>query len=106
MDVSDIDGAECSRKVAGERRVSGVIRSLVNARDMQLECARVHYETMKHCMYLFLCMALRQCYRKRRRDLGLGLYMDNLRGLLGIRRIDRVPNTRISELCGVTKKVD
>ena len=32
--------------------------------------------------------------------------MDNLRGMLGIRRIDRIPNKRIRELCGVTKRVD
>ena len=32
--------------------------------------------------------------------------MDNLRGLLGIRRMDRVLNARIRELCGVTKGVD
>ena len=32
--------------------------------------------------------------------------MDNLRSLLGIRRIDRVLNARIRELCGVTKGVD
>ena len=29
--------------------------------------------------------------------------MDNLRGLLGIRRTDRIPNARIRELCGVRK---
>ena len=29
----------------------------------------------------------------------------NLRGLLGIRRMDKVPNSRIRELCGVTKGV-
>ena len=29
--------------------------------------------------------------------------MDNLRVLLGIRRMDKVPNARIRELCGVTK---
>ena len=29
--------------------------------------------------------------------------MDNLRGLLGTRRMDRVPNARIRKLCGVTK---
>ena len=29
--------------------------------------------------------------------------MDNLRGLLGIRRMYRVPNARIRELCGVMK---
>ena len=31
--------------------------------------------------------------------------VDNLRGLLGIRRMDKVPNARIRELCGVTKGV-
>ena len=28
--------------------------------------------------------------------------MDNLRGLLGISRMDKVPNAWIKELCGVT----
>ena len=32
--------------------------------------------------------------------------MDNLRGFLGIRRMDRVLNARIRGLCGVTKEVD
>ena len=32
--------------------------------------------------------------------------MDNLRGLLGFRRIDRVPNAKIIELCGVKKGLD
>ena len=32
--------------------------------------------------------------------------MDNLRGLLGIRRMDRVPNAQIRELCGVRKGLD
>ena len=32
--------------------------------------------------------------------------MDNLRGLLGIRRMDRIPNAWIRKLCGVTKGVD
>ena len=34
------------------------------------------------------------------------LQMDNLRALLGIMRMDRVPNAPISELCGMTKGVD
>ena len=29
--------------------------------------------------------------------------MDNLRGLLGIRRMDRIPNAKIRELCRVKK---
>ena len=32
--------------------------------------------------------------------------MDNLRGILGIRRMDRVPNARIREFCGVRKCLD
>ena len=32
--------------------------------------------------------------------------MDNLRGLLGIRRMDRVQNARIRELCRVKKGLD
>ena len=32
--------------------------------------------------------------------------MDNLRGLLGIRGMDRVLNARIRELCGVRKSLD
>ena len=35
------DGAECSNKVAKGRRVAGAIRSLVNARELQIECPRV-----------------------------------------------------------------
>ena len=40
LDESGTDGAECCRKMASERRVGGSIKSLVNARDLQLECAR------------------------------------------------------------------
>ena len=32
--------------------------------------------------------------------------MDNLRVLLGIMRMNKVPNARIRELCGVTKRLD
>ena len=32
--------------------------------------------------------------------------MNNLRGLLGIRRMDKFPNARIRQLCGVTNDVD
>ena len=32
--------------------------------------------------------------------------MDNLRGLLGIRKMNKVPNARMRQLCGVTKGVD
>ena len=40
LDKSGIDEAERSRKVASGMRVAGAIRSLVNARSLQLECSR------------------------------------------------------------------
>ena len=40
LDESGTDGTECSRKVAG------TIRCLVNARDLQLHCTRILYETL------------------------------------------------------------
>ena len=39
LDETDTDGAECSRKVASGRRVAGAIKSLVNTRDLHIECA-------------------------------------------------------------------
>ena len=61
---------------------------------------------MKHCFYLFLCMAVRQCYgNEKERSRIRAVQMDNLRGFLGIRKMDRAPNARIRELCGVTKEV-
>ena len=38
--------------------------------------------------------------------LNRAVQMDNFRGLLSIRRIHRVPNARIRELCGETKGVE
>ena len=47
-------------------------------------------------------MVVRQLYRGRRG----GIHIDNLRGLLGIRKMDKEPNARIRQSCGVTKGVD
>ena len=41
LDESGKNGAECSRKVMSRRRVAGAIRSLVNARNLQLKCANL-----------------------------------------------------------------
>ena len=35
----------CRRMVASGRKITGIIRSLVNVRDLQLECARVLHKT-------------------------------------------------------------
>ena len=37
--------AGCNRKVASGRRVAGAVRSLVDARGLKVECARVLHES-------------------------------------------------------------
>ena len=45
LDESGTNKAECRRKVESRRRVAGAIKLLVNARDLQLECARSEEHT-------------------------------------------------------------
>ena len=46
LDESGTDEAECSRKAASGRRVAGTIRSLINARYLEIKNARVFNETL------------------------------------------------------------
>ena len=91
----------CHRKVASGKRVAGVIRSLVNARYLQLDCARVLHETL--LVPLLIYGSETMLGKGKERSEIRAIQMDNLRGLLGIRRMDRVPNARIRKYCGVTK---
>ena len=45
-------------------------------------------------------------WREKERSRIRAVQMDNLRGLLGIRRMDKVPNAQIRQLYRVTKGVD
>ena len=89
---SGTDEAECSRKMASGRRVAGGIRSLVNARSLQLECARVLHESL---LMPVLTYGSEIMIRKKEMSRIRAVQMDNLKGLLGIRRMDKVPNARI-----------
>ena len=104
LDESGTDEAECSRKVASGRRVAGAIRSLVNARSLQLECARVLHESLLVPVLTYGSEA--RIWREEERSRIRVVQTDNLRGLLGIRRMDKAPNARIRQLCGVTEGVD
>ena len=66
---------------------------LVNVEDLQFQCARILHETLllSVLMYGSETMLWKQKERSRVR----AIQMDNLRGLLRIRRMDRVPNARI-----------
>ena len=71
---------------------------------MQLECAKFLHETLVVPVLMYGSDTL-LCKEKERYRIR-AVQMDNLRGLLGIRWMDRVPNVRIKELCVVTKGVD
>ena len=45
-------------------------------------------------------------WKKKERSSIRAVQMDSLRGLLGIRRMDKVLNARIRELCAVMKGVE
>ena len=69
MDESGNDNAVCSRKVGSGRRVAGAaIRSLINARSLEFECARVLNESLLVAVLTYGSETIR------RRGLGLGLY--------------------------------
>ena len=87
LDESGTDEAECSRKVAD------AIWSPVNARDFQTDCARILHETLfvPVLTYVSETMSRKKKERCRIRD----VQMYNLKGLLGIRRMEKFPNARI-----------
>ena len=86
LDESDTDGAKCSLKITSGRRVAGAIRSLVNGRYLQLECARVLHETLLVPLLMYGSETI--LWKEKERSRARTVQMDNLRGLLGIRRMD------------------
>ena len=72
--------------MASGRRVSSACRSLVNARGLQLECARVLHETL---LVPVLMYASETMLRKEEEISRIrAVQIDKIRGLLGIRRIE------------------
>ena len=88
--------------MACRRRVAGAIISLGNLKDLQL--ARVLYETF--VLSLLMYGSETTLWKENGRSRIRALQMENLRSLLGIRRMDKTQNSRIRELCGVTKGVN
>ena len=103
LDESCTDEAECRRKVASGRMVPGAIRSLVNGKVFQFECVKVLHETF--LVYVVMQGNERILWKEKERSRIRTVQMDNLRGLLGIKRMDKIPNLRIRELCGVMNEV-
>ena len=86
------------------RGIAGAIRSLVNARILQLECARVMHESLLLPVLTYGNETM--IWREKERSMIRTVQMKNLKGLLGIRRMNKFPNARIRQLYGVMKGVD
>ena len=65
---------------------------------LQLECVRVMHKTLLVPVLLYGSETI--IWKEKERSWIRAVQMDNLRSLLCIRRMDRVPNTRIEEFCG------
>ena len=74
-----------------ERKVAGVIRSLVNAKDsLQLQYARVLHEAL--LVDVLMYNSERMIWNGMERSSMRAAQMENLRDLLGIRRVDKCTN--------------
>ena len=87
--------------MASGRRVAGAIRSLDNAKDLQLEYVRVLHETL--LVPILMYGSETDLWKEKERCRTRAVRLDSLRRLLSISRINTVPNVRIRVLCVVTK---
>ena len=78
------------RKVASGKRDADAIRSLVNARSLQLECAEVLHESLLVSVLTYGSETM--VWREKLRSRIRAVPMNNPRDLLGIRRKAKVPN--------------
>ena len=85
------------------RKVAGALTFLVDARGLQLE-----HETSSALAMLMLVLRYgnKIMIYKEERSRIRAEQMDDLRGLLVIRRMDKAPNAQIREMCGVMKGMD
>ena len=106
MDVVWMNQVHMRQNVVGKWRLRGGFQVLLDPWFMDGVCslsARFLHETsfMPAPMYGSETVIWKEKERSRIR----AVHMDNLRALLGIRKMIKVPNGRIRELCGMTKGV-
>ena len=90
--------------MASGKRVVYAVRSLVDTRVLLLKCAIALHESLQVSILMYANE--RMILKEREISRIKAVQRDNLRGLLGIRRMDKVVSARIRELYGVTKGLD
>ena len=95
MDQSGTYKADYHRKVASGIRGAGAVKYLPNARSLQFECARLLHASLLVPVLTYDSETMVWKVKERL----------SIRGLLCIRRMNKVPNARMRKLCRVTKRV-
>ena len=85
LDESCTDEAEGIRKVVSRRRVAGAIMSLVYFKSLHLDCATVLDESLLVPVLTYHSETM--IFREKESSRIWAVQMDNLRGLLSIRRM-------------------
>ena len=104
LDKKGVDDIKCGSKVSNGRQVAGAIESLVKARRLSFERNRVVHESMllPVVMYGSKEMVWSQNYRSEVQT----VQMNYLRRVLGVRKIDKMRNEVIIELCRIKKRLN
>ena len=103
MGESGTDGAKCHKEKSG-KEVVVTLKSLVNDSSYQFKCERALHEAF--LMFVLLYGSETMKWREKERYRIRGVQMDNLIGLMGIRRIDRMPNAWIIAMWGEKNDVN
>ena len=100
-DVFWTNQGQMRQNIVGRRRVGGGLQVPLGL-GFAAECARVLHETL--LVALLMCGIETLIWKEEEEGFRIRVVqMDNLRGLLGIRRMDKVKNTWIREFCGLTE---
>ena len=98
------DESDCNKRVVNGRKTAGMIRSLVNKRCLSQNCAKILHEKMlvPTLLYGSECMV----WKPKERWKIQAVQMDNLRGMLGVKRVDKMKNEEIRRKFGIEKGVN
>src|SRR5678816_4114129 len=90
----DEKGTDDTESYEWYRKVAGAIKSLVDVKGLSLECYRVLHEGMLLPVLMYSSETM--VWNKRYRSKSQSAQMDNLRGVLGVKRIDKMRNEPVS----------
>ena len=95
LNVSGSDEGDCNKRVMNGRKIAGGIRALVNEKCLSMKCAKILHEKVlvTTLMYESECMTWKNKERWRIQ----AVQMDNLRGMIGVKRKDKMKMRKLGK---------